>query len=134
MGKNFTLKVDRLEIHGNGNCEQEGQPPCVFHKTIPSGYCGLPFLYLVAPGQSVKYEPLSDNPLWNLSIYVDDIPIIDASKLPERQNKLPGGATLILPQYKIEVLFIGEFLLQDGQFIQPFRKRIRFTTTRRQAF
>ena len=134
VGKNYTLKIDRLEFHGNGNCEREGQPPCVFHRTISSGYCELPFLYLVPPGASVHYIPLDNNPLENLTIYVDNIPIIDASTLPERDNKLPGGATLILPQYKVEVLLIGDFLLEDGKAIEPFRKRIRFTTTRRQAF
>ena len=133
-GRNFTLKIDRLEIYGNGNCEQEGQPPCPYRKTIPTGYCGLPFLYLVRPGTSIEYQTLSPNPLWNLSIYVDNIPVIDASQLPQRQNRLPGGATLILPQYKMEVLFIGEFLLEDGQTFRPFRKRVNFTTNSRQAF
>ena len=132
--RNHTLRINRIEIHGNGNCEQEGQPSCVFHRTITSGYCELPFLYLVPPCSSVEYRPLDNDPLHNLSLYVDNIPIIDASTLPERENKLPGGVTLILPRYKVEVLLIGDFLLADGTAIQPFRKRIRFTTTRRQAF
>ena len=133
-GKPIILKIDRLEIHGRGNCEQEGQPPCSFNKTISSGYCGLSFLYLVSSKDAVIYQPLSPNPLWNLSIYVGDIPVIDSSKLPERENRLPGGATLILPQYQIQVLFIGEFLLEDGQTLEPFRKRIGFSTGPRQAF
>ncbi|MCY4512400.1 MAG: hypothetical protein OXB86_01780 [Bdellovibrionales bacterium] len=133
VDKNYILRIDRLEIHGNGNCEREGQPPCVFHRTISSG-CGLPFLYLLPPCSSVNYKPLESDPLQNMTVYVDNIPVIDASVLPERENRLPGGATLILPKYEITVLFIGGFLLETGQTIKPFRKRIRFNSTRRQAF
>ena len=132
-GQAYVLRVDRLEFHGNGNCEQYGQPPCVFHQTI-TDYCDLPFVYLVTPGEAAHYKPVDVNPLENLTIYVDQIPVIDAATLPARDNKLPGGATLILPQYTVEVLFVGEFLLEDGTALQPFRKRISFTTNRSQSF
>ena len=134
VDRNYILRISRIEIHGNGNCEQEGQPPCVFHHTVTSGYCELPFIYLVPPCSSVEYNPLDSDPLKNLTIYVSNIPVLDTSILPARENKLPGGATLVLPRYKIEALFIGDFLLRDGTAVQPFRKRIRFTTTRRQSF
>ena len=74
---------------------------------IQSGYCGetasaaalpegsegasidiaVPFLYLVPPGRKVEYNPTTNNPFHNLTLYLDGFPIIDNTKKPTPEQK-----------------------------------------------
>ena len=134
VGRNYTLVIDQLQFHWDGNCEREGQGECKGSDTISSGYCDLPFLYLVPSGLKVDYKPLSDNPLHNLVLYVDGFEVLDSSSVSAEDNELPGGAFRIYPQYKVELTLTGRFLLEDGKTIEPFIKRVRFSTTSRRAY
>lgn len=135
VGKNYPLVINRLEFYWNGNCRREGlAEDCVGSHTISSGYCGLPFIYLVPSGQQVDYKPLSENPLHNLVLYVPGFQILDSSALSKENNRLPGGASLIFPQYRVELILVGNFLLEDGTEIEPFVKRTEFYTTSRRAY
>ena len=135
-GRNYTLLVERLEYSADGQCEREGLEPCKSYGTIASGYCILPFLYLVPSAKRVDYKPLSNDPLHNMTIYLDNLPVIDRTRPQDGEGKdpLPGGASLILPQYKITMVLTGSFLLGDGTVIEPFLKRIRFRTSARRAY
>ena len=136
VGRNYTLLVERLEYSADGQCEKEGLPPCKTHDTITSGYCVLPFLYLVPSGKRVDYKPLSNDPLHNLTIYLDGLKVVDRTRLEEREGEdpLPGGVSLILPKYKITMTLMGSFLLEDGTTVEPFLKTIRFQTSARRAY
>ena len=135
VGKNYPLVINRLEFYWNANCRREGlTEDCVGSHTISSDYCGLPWIYLVPSGTQVDYKPLSENPLHNLVLYVPGFEILDSSSLSEQDNRLPGGASLIFPQYRVELILVGHFLLKDGTEIEPFVKRTYFYTTPRRTY
>ena len=124
-------------------------------QTISSGYCETPVLYVVPPARRINYEPHSNNPLQNLTIYVGGFPIIDRTQLPSQSlarisgglgglqqapspgqssegapgNFIRSGESLIeIPEYQVELTLRGYFILEDGTRLTEFAKRIRFRT------
>ena len=77
-------------------------------KVIKPGYCGLPFLYIIPPDTIQPYRITSHNPLKNLTLYVDNFPVIDPSETP--------------PQYKMNVTLMGRFISENGEIKEPFYK------------
>ena len=125
-GKNYTLLIDHITF--STQREFKGQ---IFNyaKTIPPDYCGLPFLYLVQPGPTLRYEPFSENPLENLTLYVDNFPFIDNSN--ETSSAAEGVPKIIIPDYEMYLTLRGQFIL-EGTPPKPFIKYMKVSTS--QAF
>ena len=116
-----------------------------------------PYLYIVPPagttGRQVNYYPQSANPFDNLTLFISGFPIVDRSGDPSKvlQNAFgTGGNTastatasagtggrecqpneiIVIPQYTVELTFIGYFMVPKGEGEQAgnFRKRISFIT------
>ena len=131
VSKNYILAIDRLEFDfTNTDCPQDTSTECSYQATVSGGYCGLPFLYLVSPGSKVDYKKFSDNPLENLVLYVDGIPVTDRTANPEGES----GSALIIPKYKVRLTLLGNFYLKDGTNVEPFIKTIGFSTSAQRKY
>ena len=120
--KNYTLLIDHITF--SAQREFKGQ---IFNyaKTIRPDYCGLPFLYLVQPGPILDYKPFSENPLENLTLYVDNFPFIDNSN---EASSAEGVPKIIIPEYEILFTLRGQFILEGTPPI-PFITRRQFSTS-----
>ena len=114
---NYTVVIDHLTLMARGKHDQQ-----VFNhvRTLRSGYCGMPFLYVVPPGNTVDYRPLSDDPMENLTLYLDGIPVVESI---ERNQPIK-----IIPEYEMEFTLMGWFISEDGSLVQPFFKRLGLHT------
>ena len=114
---NYTVVIDHLTLMARGKHSQN-----VFNHVRPlrSGYCGMPFLYVVPPGNTVDYRPLSDNPMENLTLYLDGIPVMESIE--------SNQPIKIIPEYKMEFTLMGWFVSEDGSSVEPFFKRFGLST------
>ena len=113
-----TLVIDTVSINGRG--AYNGQT-FNYSKSLNAGYCGLPFFYVVAPGEDLSYHPLSENFLENLTLYMDGFPVVDSTREEEPQ--------IVIPEYDIELTLMGWFVSEEREDqSKPFFKRLGFKT------
>ena len=112
-----TLVVDHVTLTTRGTYNSQ-----IFNhvQTLGPGYCDAPFLYVVSPGNTLDYRPFSDNPLENLTLYLDGIPVVDSS-----ESDLPMR---VIPKQRVELTLLGWFVSREGSSVAPFSKRIHFRT------
>lgn len=117
--KDWILVIEDIVLFAEA--EHEGE---VFHyrQDLSRGYCGLPFLYVVPDGISLHYDPFSDNPLENLTLYIDGFPSIDGT----------SGAGSTVPEYKMDLVIFGRFIsIRDDKkpSVEVFLKKLKLTTS-----
>ena len=124
-GESYILMVDQLVF-----VVKEAEGGRVFHhaKILKAGdYCGLPFVYVLPPEKTyLRYEPRLDNPLENLALYIDGLPLIE--------NTADSGSDISLPEipkpeYEIELTLTGRFISEQGETVAPFIKHVSFGTS-----
>ncbi len=112
---------------------------------------GGSFLYIVPPGTKVEYNPTSQNPFHNLTLYLSGFPIIDNSKelSPDQQTRInnlnsrgggsnqggesnstfrQGDPLRVIPRYTVDLTLRGHFVTTEGDLVSDFTKRVRFFT------
>ena len=122
-GENYTLMVDHLVF-----IIKEAKEGRVFHhaKILKTGYCGLPFLYVLPPEKTyLRYEPRYGNPLENLALYVDGLPI---DKRAMDSNSPESKSLEAVPEYEIELTLTGRFISRQGETVAPFIRHVSFDT------
>ena len=122
-GENYTLMVDHLVF-----VVKEAKGGQVFHhaKILKAGYCGLPFLYVLPPEKTyLRYDPRLDNPLENLVLYIDGLPIIENAVADSGDNV----SLIEAPEYEIEATFTGRFISEQGETAAPFIKHVILKTS-----
>ena len=111
-------------------------------------YCGGPgFLYLIPGGKAIEYQPTSNNPLHNLTVYLSGFPVIDNRNEPEalpaggeeaaggggaaaaRDNLPVGNCIVYIPRYRVRLTLSGYFMTTKGTRVQRFTHRTVFHTT-----
>ena len=134
----FTLVIDTIKYHARASC---GDEILDHNGEFDSSYCSsegetAPYLYIVPPakkGVIVKYIPKSANPFDNLTLIIDQFPIIDRTDEPSTnlrnafRSSTTGGdtsvsqnrgcqpnETVVIPSYTIELTLIGYFIIPDG--------------------
>ena len=122
QSEGYNLVIDHLTISAFG--KHDGRV-INFVKTIhspDSNYCGLPFLYIVPPGTTVRHvtSSESDHPLENLTLYLDGFPFVES---------VDGDQSVAeLPKYTVRLDLMGWFISKDGSSAEPFSKRIQLYT------
>lgn len=115
---NYTLVIDQVILRAQGKYDQQ---ELSYVKIIRArDYCGAPFLYVVSPGNILEYQPFSDNPLENLTFYLDGIPVVESIEEDELVK--------IIPDYEMEFTLMGWFVSEDGSSVD-FVRKVGITTS-----
>ena len=155
---NFFLVIENIIF--KATAVYRGEPLRPHSGNVDAGYCDsgsgggeiAPFLYLIPPNSKSAYSSISNNPLENLTIYIDGFPIIDRSnelsftQQQRLQRLAEGGQGLtegsqgrnqiygsdeirVIPDYTVELTLIGYFMTKSGIQMAPFSKRVKFNTS-----
>ena len=139
-------------LHFNGTA-RVGSGRYTHTESIGPDYCGGQLLYWVFGGKAVKYQPNSQNPLHNLTLYLSNFDIYDKRGAEEpaqpaagegegaaahaaasvgasaEETSAVGNCVVYIPKYKIKMTLTGYFMTEKGNVAEDFVHQTIFYTT-----